>query len=339
MITPKAFGHVIKHFDEIDKVVSSRMLRKRPWSETALTSLLCDMMDEETQADEKTSYTFENLRQDLENEDSLFGIDLSIDTFEFNPIYERYLSQSDIGLRLIYNNKIEPELSWTRPFLLQAKKLFPQTANPLAYSEASKFSSFNKNQKARIDLLNTIFGDVYLKYLLFCPRPDGVDCETKIKLAYLRNKRLTSEIFDFTSGLEIHKGFLKGTETLKSGIFITETDNANPNFGQVHADMLHSTFPLSWFIALNFLDNDRFLQTSSLLRENDEPNNALERHHLVDGILTGKKEKIEELIQKIHRASNDTFPESIQILPKHTITLKISVGEQLDPDNRNIRLQ
>lgn len=339
MITPKAFGCIIKHFDEIDKVVSSRMTRKRPWSEPSLTSLLCDMLDEETQADGKINYTFEQLQNDLKSEDGLFGVNLYIETIEFNPAHERYISQSDIGLRLVFDNKIEPSLSWTRPYLLQAKRLFPKSITPLTYPESSGFTSFDKNQKARIDLMNKLLGDNYLKYLLFCPRPDGVDDDTKVKLAYLRNTTLSKQIFDFTSGLEIYKELVTGAETLKAGIFFTDTDNANPSFGQVHAGILNSTFPLGWFIAMNFSDNDRFLQQQRLVEKNSRTSSNFDSNKLVNGILTGDEKEVNELVKRIKEISNETFPDNIQLLPKHTITIRVSVGEQINPDNRRIKSQ
>jgi len=156
MITPKAFSQIIRHFDEIDKIVSSRTMRKRPWLEVALTSLLCDLLDEQTQEDEKLEYTFKRLQDDLSKEDSLFGINLQLETIEFNQIFERYISQSDIGLNLIFENKIEPQLSWSRPYLLQAKRLYPMNLNPLLYSEASTFTTIDKDQQRRIEVLNEV---------------------------------------------------------------------------------------------------------------------------------------------------------------------------------------
>ncbi|GGG59447.1 hypothetical protein [Hymenobacter glacieicola] len=337
MITPKAFGFILKHFDEIDQELSKKMTHKRPWSEPSLTTHLCDLLDEETQEEGRIQYTFEHLQRDLEAEDNLFGIELSIETFEYNATHERYISQSDLGLRLVFDNQIEPSLSWTRPYFLQAKKLFPQQANPLQYSESSRFSSFDKEQKVRIELLNQIFGDEYVKYLLFNPRPEGVDNETRIKLAYLRTRRLASEIFDFTSGLQIHQEFLSGTDTLKAGIFITNTKNSSLNFGQVHGKILHETFPLSWFIAMNFANNHGFLRNNGFAEQSTKAD--AESQKLVDGVLQGNKQMIDELIQKLEHAGADVTSKNIQLLPKHTITLKLSVGEQLTPDTKRLKMQ
>lgn len=331
MITPKAFGLIIKHFDEVDKVVSLRTVRKRPWLETALTSLLCDLMDEETQSEEKINYTIKQLQSDLDKEDGLFGMNLSLETVEFHPNYERYVSQSDIGLKIIFDNKIEPELSWTRPYLLQAKRLIPKKLNPLYYSETSKFSSIDKDQQKRIELLSKILGASYLKYLLYCPRPENIDEETRMKLSYLRGKTLSTHIFDYTIGLELHKEFLTNGETLKAGIFVTDTSNSNINFGAVHSQLLKMIFPLSWFIAINFTENfDRYERELGINRKADD---------LVDRILSGDMKKVEELINKIKEVSNDDFPDTIQVLPKHSITLRFSVGEKINSERRFIREQ
>ena len=338
MITPKAFGQIIRHFDEVDKIVSSRTMRKRPWLEVALTSLLCDLLDEETQEEEKLTYTFKQLQEDLRSEDDLFGLHLSLETIEFNPIYERYVSQSDIALNLIFENRIEPETSWTRPYLLQAKRLSPKQLNPLKYSESSSFISIAKDQQKRIEILNKVLGFSYLKYLLFCPRPDYLDNDTKTKIAYLRNKSLSNQIFDYTVGLEAHKELLKDSETFKAGIFVTDTDNSNLNFGELHNKLLNSTFPLSWFIAMNFSDRHDFLREISGNRKPIDNDRNSKRQEIVEGILSGDRRKIDDLIKRINEVGIEV-PDNIQILPKHKITIRYVVGEQLSPDNQRLRNQ
>jgi len=338
MITPIIFRSIIKHFDEIDRIVSDKTVRKRPWLEVALTSLLCDVLDEETQDDQKLNYTFKQLQDDLEKEDSLFGINLTLETIEFNSTYERYISQSDIGLNLIFDNKLEPYKSWSRPYLLQAKRLSPKKINPLSYTEASLFASLDKDQQKRIDLLNKILGASYLKYLLFCPRPENIDDETKTKLAYLRYAKLSNGIFDYTFGLEIHNELSNSSDTLKAGIFITDVENSNLNFGQVHSQVLQETFPFSWFIAMNFLNQHDFLDISRInigMKKQESSKNK----EMVEGILSGDSKKIDELIKRIGEAETNTIPENIQILPKHKITLRVSVGEKINPDSRIIQNQ
>ncbi len=147
-----------------------------------------------------------------------------------------------------------------------------------------------------------------------------------MKLSYLRGKTLSTHIFDYTLGLELHKEFLTNGETLKAGIFVTDTSNYNINFGAVHSQLLKTIFPLSWFIAINLLF-DRYERE---IKSNDD---------LVDGILSGDMRKVEELINKIREVSNDNFPDTIQVLPKHSITLRFSVGEKINSERRLIREQ
>jgi hypothetical protein len=338
MITPKAFRLIIKHFDEIDRIVSFRTVRKRPWLEVALTSLLCDLLDEQTQEDEKLNYSFKELQEDLDKEDSLFGIHLSLETIEFSSNYERYISQSDIGLNLIFENKIEPQYSWNSPYLLQAKRLTPIKVNPLLYTEASVFSSIDKEQQERIEILNRILGGSYLKYLLYCPRPEYIIKETKIKLAYLRNQTLSSHIFDYIIGLEIYKEFIDSNDTLKAGIFVTGIENSSLNFGQVHRGILDSTFPFSWFIALN-LTAKRFIDDRYRMeRELHNPDNP-DSKQIVEGILSGDKKQIDKLIQKLDEETKEKRPQNIQILPKHKITLHCSVGEKINSDMQRLKIE
>jgi len=334
MITPRAFELIIKHFNEIDKIVSQRTVRKRPWLEVALTSLLCDLMDEETQQEEKIEYTISQLQSDLEKEDGLFGIKLALETIEFNPNFERYVSQSDIGIKIIFDNKIEPKYSWSRPYLLQAKRLIPKKINPLYYSEASRFGSVDKEQQQRIELLNNTLGSEYVRYMLYCPRPEFLNEDMRIKLSYLRAKNFSNNIFDFTKGLRLHKELLLNKDTLKAGIFITDTSNSNINFGSIHKQILRDVYPFSWFLALNFLEDDDFPHSRKLkekLRTGGEENDDL-----VNGILAGDKTKIRELIDKLKKVSEDDFPKDFTVLPKHIITLKFSVGDKLNENSRFI---
>lgn len=338
MISPRAFRLIIKHFDEIDRIVSFRTVRKRPWLEVALTSLFCDLLDEQTQDDEKLNYSFKQLQEDLDKEDSLFGIHLSLETIEFNSNFERYISQSDIGLNIVFENRIEPQNSWNRPYLLQAKRLTPKKVNPLLYTETSVFSSIDKDQQVRIEILDKILGGSYLKYLLYCPRPESIDEDTKIKLAYLRNQTLSSHIFDYTIGLEIYKELIESNDTLKAGIFVTDIENTNINFGQVHRGILNSTFPFSWFMALNFsgrgfMDDRHRMQKDMGHRDNPDSK------QIVEGILSGDKKQIDKLIQKLNEENLEQRPENIQILPKHKITLRYSVGEKINSEMQRLKNQ
>jgi hypothetical protein len=62
-----------------------------------------------------------------------------------------------------------------------------------------------------------------------------------------------------------------------------------------------------------------------------------ENQKLVEGVLVGNREEVDELIRRIEQEREDIFPTNIQILPKHTITLRLSVGDQINSENRRIR--
>jgi hypothetical protein len=153
MISPKAVHLIIQHLDTIDKAVSRRLSRKRPWSEPSLTSLLCDLMDQETQNEEKLEYSIEELNKDLSEIDGLLDVSFVIETHEYSPKVERWVTQSDIGFVINFEDHLLPHESKKISWLLQAKKLFPDNRNPLSYSEASIFQSHDSKQAERIKIL------------------------------------------------------------------------------------------------------------------------------------------------------------------------------------------
>ena len=315
-------------------------MSKRPHSEIALTSLLCDLMDEDIDTDIMLDYSLQHLQNDLQHEDNLFGISLAINTAQFKPQHERYISQSDIGLKLEFENLIEPKESWIKYYLLQAKKLFPTSEIPLKYTEAARFASVDKLQGKRIIALNEILGGSYVKYMLYCPRPDKVDEDTKTKLAYLRTKKLSEEIFDFTYGQHLYQALLNNGESLKAGLFLA--DSGSMNFGEVHAMILGDTCPLSWFIAINFLHKNQHLHSrlySASPMSSQSPSGSEPSQRLLEGIMSGDCKVIEELISKIRDVVPDKLIDNVLVLPKHIIKLRVSVGEQLNHNNRRIRME
>ena len=333
MITPRAFGKIIKHFNEIDKAVSKRTTRKRPWSEIALTSLLCDLMDSETQRDEKLEYVIEDLQKELNEEDNLLGIELNIETVQFPTKYERYLSQSDIGIKIVFDNRIEPKYSWTRPYFLQAKRLISNRPSPDLYSESARFGSVDKNQQRRIEIVNDFLQGDFIKYLMYCPRPEQLNDKIKTKLAYLRNKNLSKGIFDYTKGLKIYNEFIENGDSIKPGMFITDSKFSKLNFGEIHRNLMNSVIPFSWFIAENFLNES----IDEQMRPNHpkRPPNS-EGSRIVNGVLDGNGKCIEELINGIKDRLNDDFPTNFPILPSHILDIKVIIGPNL---NENDRLQ
>jgi hypothetical protein len=90
MLSPRAIRLLLRHFDALDEVVARRLTRKRPWQEEALTGLLCDLLDAETQIEEKVTYTLSQLHEDLSNSDEPVGIRLKIDSHQYPKHLERW---------------------------------------------------------------------------------------------------------------------------------------------------------------------------------------------------------------------------------------------------------
>ena len=183
MISPKAIELMIKHWDAVDASVSKRVSRKRPWTETALTSLLCDLLDSETQGDIQLKYTLADLNRDLAKLDGILTFTIEIETMEYPPKIERWVNQSDLGFYIQYRDEFIPKNSWEYAFLCQAKRLYPSNQAVAAFDESSRFQGFNYEQHNRIKRLHDALGEKIVHYLLYCPRPIDLD-DLIIRLDY-----------------------------------------------------------------------------------------------------------------------------------------------------------
>jgi hypothetical protein len=117
MIPPKAIDLIIRHIDAIDLAVASRLNRKRPWLEPALTSLLCELLDAETQDDDTIAYTLKQLNDDLRSLEGLLSIAFDIETHEYDPKMEGWVTQPDIGLVVNFIDYLLPGESWKLSWL------------------------------------------------------------------------------------------------------------------------------------------------------------------------------------------------------------------------------
>ncbi|MFM7406920.1 MAG: hypothetical protein ACKO3K_09725 [Cuspidothrix sp.] len=345
MISLKAANFIIHHLDAIDKAVSKRLVRKRPWFETALTSLLCDLLDGETQDEQNLEYSLEELKKDLNEIDGLLDISFAIDTHEYNQNVERYLTQSDIGFILNFDDYLLPEESWSAAYLLQAKRLFPldHPKRPITYNEKSEFK-INTEQKNRIDNLNKILGVNCIKYLLYCPRPSMLDNITEKKLSHLRNQTVKNRT-DFFDNIIFWLEFYQKAEILEdslaAGIFIHGIGNLPSNLGNVHESMFKSCLPFSWFIVQHLFGSKfdkfkNFKHSSSgfWYLEKELGDIKWEGIKWVHGIVSGNSEAIDKLIEELPYIPED---KNFYFLPKHTINIKITVGNDIDHNFRYSR--
>ncbi len=114
---------LVKYLDSVDRVVSARVTRKRPWLEVALTSLLCDVLDDDTSGEYPLEYTLEDLRAAVREAEPLLDIGLTIETHEYSPAVERWVTQADLGIVIRYQDGFDTSRSYEAAWLLQAKRL------------------------------------------------------------------------------------------------------------------------------------------------------------------------------------------------------------------------
>lgn len=202
MIWPYATRLLINHFDGIDRAVSRLTMRKRPWQEPGITSYLCDLLEEDTQSDHALPYSIEQLNKDLAQEDGLLDTHFRIETHEYPPKYERWVTQADIGLELHFEDRFLPDSSWSLAWLLQAKRVGLDPRRRTGYSVASRIVVIDPSQYARIRRLKGVLGDASIAFLLYGPRPEFLDDLTAKQLLHLRRRRLLDNIFYYTFGLD-----------------------------------------------------------------------------------------------------------------------------------------
>jgi hypothetical protein len=292
------------------------------------------------------AYSIESLNNDLSSIDGLLDVSFAIETHEYSPQVERWITQSDLGFVINFEDHLIPQESWSISWLLQAKKLFPDKRTPVKYSESSRFLSHDSKQAERMKKLEESIGIEFIKYLCFCPRPSDLDSITQIKLAHLRNLQLSRNIFDFTLGLELRDELSKIDSSLAAGLFISRIDDYPKSLGEIHKNILSASHPFSWFIASHFTGRD--LQGNDrLLRHGRGPLRNSKRNMIGDGdprgeeiveaIVKGKEAAIKHVIEICCNGEN--VAKEFQILPPHTMTINIGVGTSLNSDLRRIRME
>ena len=328
MISPRAFELVICHLDAIDKAVSKRVARRRPWNELALTALLCDLLDDDSQEDIVVQYSVSQLNQDLSELDGLLTWTAEVETIQYPTEYERWVNQSDLGLVVTFRDELLPTNCWTKAFLLQAKRLYLTQPDANKFDEASRFLAHNSQQHDRIQRLHKQLGYNIVSYLLYCPRPSLLDPLTGQKLRHLRNLSLVGDIFDYTSGLFLREEIDAADSSLAAGIFVADPQALPQNLGEVHSGVMKRSTPLSWFIATLFLDSPQSHMTG---RHQHGSADSVQR------LVRGETDAVRQLLQQLDEddAPSDVGP----LLPGHVLTIGLTVGIDAPPDLRRIHLQ
>ena len=157
---------MVKYFDSIDQVLSRRLMRKRTWDEEALTFLLTELLDEEGQSDHNLPYAHNELNKDLSHTNEPLAIFVSLETHNYPKSIERYITQSDIGFILSYEDQFDSDASFRSGWLLQAKRLF-KSKNSNSFTANSRFESIDIDQHERMKALRDWAECDFIRYLLY----------------------------------------------------------------------------------------------------------------------------------------------------------------------------
>lgn len=335
MLPIKVLPTVLRFIDDIDATVAGRLMRKKPWDEVSLTSLLCDLLDDETSDDYKRSYSLKEFQADLALAMPLAKFDCSLRTHEYPASLERWVTQSDVGMILTYTDHFLPYRSWTIPWLLQAKRVYPNKLTGL-FDESSAFKAKNPDQHNRMAALNKRLGYGAVKYLLYCPRPQVLDQLTAVKLAHLRDVALSDQIFDYAPGLTLHQDLASGGDTLAAGVFVANLESVPATLRATHESIFHSTIPLSWFLTFQFANGNQYPEGWRPLELLGVDTHAIDDDAAIEfagRLASGDVEAVREIaIMTGRQGEVDPIP----LLPAHTLRINIAVGDQADPERRVI---
>lgn len=342
ILSPKAIELFIKHLNCIDIRLSKKLLSKRPWLETTLTQLLCDLLDEDTQPDENIDYSVFDLNDDLSRDEGIVKLNFSINTHQYSGNLEGKATQSDLGFVINYRDYLVPSSSWSSAWLMQAKRVYPDSTDPVKYSENSKFDALNSKQTKDLERLKNTINLDFVRYLLYCPRPNDLGKTTKAKLKRLRSNQLYQNIFDYSNGLTLWDDLKNGEKTVSAGIFVSKSQIQN--LGYVHKKIFEETIPLSWFFVQHYFNNPISFSRSSNnipILVNSDTRISIDPHstdliHDPDkckeewahGIVKGQENSINKLTKAI-----DGEEINFQPVPKHTISVDISIGADLGPES------
>ena len=322
MLSPRAIHLFLKYFDSIDEMLSARLAGKRTWDEEALTFVLTDLLDENSQQDYNHRYTHADLVRELSQTDEPISIDVTIQTHSYPKSIERYVTQSDIGLILSYQDQFITQHSFRRGWLMQAKRLFrSKRKHEDGFTINSSFESFDSMQHERMKKLRDWAECDFIQYLLYCPRPSKLSGQVREHLSSARINAIAHDIFDYSLGLELRDDLLSNSPTIAAGIFVATIDFLPNSFLAVHSSIFNKTYPFSWFIVSQLAQTDglRFMRHMSGPFDPDRNLN----NPIIEGLIKGDysaMQKDDELINILEDSNK------VKILPAHTINIRVING-------------
>ncbi|MBR1158071.1 hypothetical protein [Bradyrhizobium elkanii] len=125
---------------------------------------------------------------------------------------------------------------------------------------------------------------------------------------------------------------------IDAGIWLRSMEGKPTGFVSLHDEAFRSALPFTWFIIEHFTPRSHHGSFSGLMRSGPilaEPRD----NDRVRRIVTGDQQAIRDLIDDVHEAGEEAIaPTTITVLPRHTITVKVSVGKSLPPDSARVQI-
>ncbi|WKA29332.1 hypothetical protein [Bradyrhizobium roseum] len=327
MFGPQHLKYLITYFDGVDKALAKKLARKHPPDEPALTNELCALLDAETQRAEPTlEYSLDQLNRDLAAVGDGLDFEITLDTHPHNMAMERYVSQSDFGLVLEYDNRVLPQENWSKAYLVQAKRLFrnPQSGE---YDHKSRFQALNSDQSARLTRLAEILGRNALYYAFYCPLASALSETARTQVRALHTRNLSRKLYDGSTGLALRDA-VAVNGGIDAGIWMHQLASPPTLLPQLHVGAFNQAWPLTWFLV------DRFSGYDDLYGDDESYDQERVRR-----IVAGDMVAIRELIEELSKAGEeDVAPSTITVLPRHTISIKVTVGKSLPSDLAGIQV-
>jgi hypothetical protein len=185
-LTPREAKLLVRYFDGADDVVTARLASGFSPHEDHLTSLLCEMLDDNLSALNALPYPLPKLKEDLAADKRAVRAALQIEAKKYPPHIERRLTSSDLGIIIDYRDNFDSKNSFQKGAMFQAKKLYG-TKGHQRYSLSDCFDELDPDQLHRmVDVASDgslnkdpIYpehsnGDVF-HYLFYCPRVEAYD--------------------------------------------------------------------------------------------------------------------------------------------------------------------
>lgn len=281
-LTPREAKLLVRYLDAVDDAVTARLSSGFSPHEDHLTSILCEMLDDNLTALNSLSFPLTSLQAVLAKDPRKLRAALSIETRKYPPHIERRLTSSDIGIIVSYRDHFVPGHSFETGVLLQAKRLFPSARRgESAYSLADRFESFESDQLVRIAILERDAGPGEMRhrrigpgrlchYLFYCPRSEAYDERSREEIH--RYLVPSGNIFDYAMGWhryelasdpDRHTPGLVATavhwleqtylEWPEHGAPRIRDKKEKPSARDVFEQMWREAHPLSWFLVYGML--------------------------------------------------------------------------------------